>query len=49
MKTPGLILLFMMAGLVVVNAPATAASVGEIAPDFEVTTHDGDVVRLSEF
>ena len=48
-KTSGLILPLMVIGLLVVNVPATAASVGDIAPDFEVATQDGNVLRLSEF
>ncbi len=44
-----LILFFIAIGLLVVNGPATAASVGDIAPDFEVATQDGNVLRLSEF
>ena len=28
---------------------ATAATVGEVAPDFEITTQNGDVFRLSDF
>ena len=39
----------MLIGLLVVNGPATAASVGDIAPDFEVATQDGKVLRLSQF
>jgi len=39
----------MAIGLLIVNAPATAVSVGEMAPDFEVTTQDGDAFRLSDF
>ena len=50
-KIPGLILILplIVTGLLVVNAPATAASVGDVAPDFEIATHDGNVLRLSEF
>ena len=36
-------------GLLAANAPATAASVGDVAPDFEVATQDGNVLRLSQF
>ncbi len=36
-------------GSLLISAPATAVSVGDLAPDFEVTTEDGDVVRLSDF
>ena len=39
----------MMMGLLAANAPATAASVGDVAPDFEVATQDGNVLRLSQF
>lgn len=47
--TAGLILHLMVIGSLIVSAPAAAASVGEVAPDFEVTTQDGSVFRLSEF
>ncbi len=38
-------------GLVVMltSVPAVTASVGEIAPDFEVTSKDGSTYRLSDF
>ncbi len=36
-------------GLLLIGVPATAAKVGDVAPDFEVTTQDGSVFRLSEF
>lgn len=45
----GLILSLMALGSLIVGAPATAASVGEVAPDFEVTTRDVGVFRLSDF
>ncbi len=45
----GLILHLMIIGSLIVSAPAAAAGVGEVAPDFEVTTQDGSVFRLSEF
>lgn len=46
--TAGLILHLMAIGSLIISAPAAAASVGEVAPDFEVTTQDGSVFRLSE-
>ncbi len=49
LETSGLILLLMMMGLLFANAPATAASVGDVAPDFEIATQDGNVIRLSQF
>jgi len=36
-------------GLLIIGLPAIAASVGELAPDFEITTQNGDVFRLSDF
>ncbi len=45
----GLILPLLGLGLLAVGGPATAASVGELAPDFEIATQDGTVFRLSEF
>ncbi len=36
-------------GSLMVSAPVTAASVGEVAPDFEVTAQDGREFRLSEY
>lgn len=47
--TSYLILFLIVIDLLVVNGPAMAASVGDIAPDFEVATQDGTVLRLSEF
>ena len=44
-----LILFLIVIGLLVVNGPAMAASVGDIAPNFEIATQDGNVLRLSEF
>ena len=44
-----LILSLMAIGSLIVSTPVTAASVGEVAPDFEVTTQDGGVFRLSDF
>ena len=49
MKTPSLILLLIVAGSLVVDAPAMAADVGDVAPDFEVATEDGNALRLSDF
>ena len=37
------------AGWLLAGSPTIAASVGEVAPDFEVTTQDGNVLRLSQF
>jgi peroxiredoxin len=44
-------LLLPLSGLVLLLAggPATAASVGELAPDFEIATQDGAVFRLSDY
>ena len=42
-------LLFTMTVMLIVTAAATAADVGDVAPDFEITTQDGVVLRLSEF
>ena len=36
-------------GLLLIGIRAMAASVGEVAPDFEVTTQDGREFRLSEY
>ena len=47
--TSYLILFLIVIGLLVVNGTATAASVGDIAPDFKIVTQDGNVLRLSEF
>ncbi len=47
--TQRLILSLMAIGALMVSAPATAASVGEVAPDFRITTQDGGVFRLSDF
>jgi peroxiredoxin len=43
-----LILLFGF-GLSLVGVPATAASVGEMAPEFEIETQDGAIFRLTDF
>ena len=45
----GLIHGLIVLGLLLIGAKATAASVGEVAPDFEVTTQDGREFRLSEY
>ena len=42
-------MLLFVTGMLVAVTPATAADVGDVAPDFEVATQDGDVLRLSEF
>jgi len=38
-----------MIAMLFVTAPAMAADVGDVAPDFEIATQDGVVLRLSEF
>ena len=38
-----------MVAVLIVTVPATAADVGGVAPDFEIATQDGNVLRLSEF
>ncbi len=35
--------------MLLIAVPSTAATVGEVAPDFEVTTQNGDVIRLSDY
>jgi peroxiredoxin len=35
--------------LLLMSATSVAATVGEMAPDFEVTTQNGDVFRLSDY
>jgi len=35
--------------LLFISTLSTAATVGEMAPDFEITSQNGDVMRLSEF
>ena len=35
--------------ILLLSGPATGATVGEVAPDFEITTQNGDVFRLSDF
>jgi peroxiredoxin len=44
-----LLLLLMVIGLQATGAPAIAASVGDVAPDFEFTSQDGRILRLSNF
>jgi len=39
----------MAIGSLLASTPTMAASVGDIAPDFEIATQDGNVLRLSEF
>ncbi len=36
-------------GLLLAGGPGWAASVGELAPDFEIATQDGTVFRLADF
>ena len=45
----GLKVHLMAIALLMVSPSVTAASIGDMAPDFEVTTQDGSVFRLSEF
>ena len=42
-------LYFLGFGILLIAGPSTAATVGEVAPDFEVTTQNGDVIRLSDY
>jgi peroxiredoxin len=49
LKTASQMLLLTMIGMFIVAAAATAADVGDVAPDFEIATQDGAVLRLSEF
>ena len=42
-------LFFLALCLWLITGPATAATVGEVAPDFEITTQNGDVIRLSDY
>jgi len=46
---PLLVRYFLSFGILLLGGLATAATVGEVAPDFEVTTQDGRNIRLSEF
>ena len=36
-------------GILLLGGLATAATVGEVAPDFEIATQNGEVFRLSDF
>jgi peroxiredoxin len=45
----GLIQGLLVLGLLVIGAKATAASIGDVAPDFEVTTQDDRDFHLSEY
>jgi peroxiredoxin len=36
-------------GILLTAVPSTAATVGEVAPDFEITTQNGNLFRLSDF
>ena len=47
--TSSLLLLLMTISMLAVTTSATAADVGDIAPDFEIAIQDGNVLRLSEF
>lgn len=42
-------LLFLGFAVPILGGQAAAATVGEVAPDFEVVTQDGDVFHLSDF
>jgi len=42
-------LYFLGLSLLLTAVPSIAATVGEVAPDFEITTHNGDVFSLSDF
>jgi len=42
-------LYFLGLGILLIPVPSTAATVGEVAPDFEITTQNGNVFRLSDF
>ncbi len=48
-KTPSLIVPLIVMGLLAAMTPATAADVGDLAPNIEIATKDGNVKRLSEF
>ena len=45
----GLIVPLLGLGLLLAGGSATAASIGELAPDFEIATQDGSLFRLSDF
>ena len=42
-------LLLPLLGLLLIGVPATAAGVGELAPDFEIATQRGTKFRLSDY
>jgi peroxiredoxin len=44
----GRILPLTMMVMLIAVTPATAADVGDVAPDFEIATQDGNVLRLSD-
>jgi len=48
-KTPSLFVLLILTGMLVAMTPVMAADVGDPAPNIEITTQDGNVIRLSEF
>lgn len=48
-KTSNLFVLFIMTALLVLMTPAKAADVGDLAPNIEIVTLDGNLKRLSEF
>jgi peroxiredoxin len=48
-KTSNLYLPLIMAGLLAAMTPVMAADVGDLAPNIEIATQDGNVIRLSEF
>ena len=47
--TKALTLLLIVIGLLLATTPAMAASVGDLAPDFELARQDGSTFRLSDF
>jgi peroxiredoxin len=49
MKTSNPYLPLIMTGLLVATTPVMAADVGDVAPNIEIATQDGNVIRLSEF
>jgi len=48
-KISNLYLPLIVSGLLVAITPVMAADVGDIAPDIEIATQDGKVIRLAEF
>jgi peroxiredoxin len=48
-KASNLLLPLITSGLLVAMTPATAADVGDVAPNIEIATQDGEVKRLAEF